>query len=124
MWGSGCDEFANNVASGEKASEPSATHDGDTLDVLVRNERRDIGDGLFRRDAEHLPRHDVPNGAAAVRARWSEPRAGSECRRHEMSHELALAEKTEQTTVGIDDRQRAEARREHLARCVSERHLR
>src|SRR3954469_3346256 len=125
VWSSGSDEFANDVAASEKTDEPSAADYGYALDILVGHERGDVGERLLGRDAEHLACHDVAHGPAPVRARRSESGArADERRRHEMSHELPLAEEPEETAVVVDDWKRAEASRKHLARRFAERHLR
>src|SRR5687768_17591933 len=60
------DELTKNVAAREKADELAQTHDRNPLDVLVDHQRDDLGERLFRGDAEHLSGHDVADAAPAI----------------------------------------------------------
>src|SRR5262245_51500363 len=95
-WCSGSDEFADDVAAGEKANQLPLAHDRDALNVLVDHERRYLSDGLLGGDAQHLACHYVAHGALMLSAERRESWRGArvERRRHEMTHQLALAEES------------------------------
>src|SRR5438093_6987523 len=103
--GSGSDEFANDIAASEKADEASFANDGHALDILVGHERRHFRDRLFGCDAQDLTSHDVADGATHMRAGRREASAGTseERRRHQVAHELALAQESKEPSVRIDD---------------------